>query len=175
MFLVQVRSSRNITTYVPQLDQVAEEHKVGPYIPRPGPRNISAQFVNPAWTSPFFHSSPLSPRSCALAPSSPRTGHPGSPLPTHQPPWLCPHTFLMRFLGILLPDPQISESILISCGVDNNYVLAQNYRKLIPKICKFVSMEHCWQHIPIINQCDLSNLIRKVWCMIRGIHGSHNN
>jgi hypothetical protein len=26
----------------------------------------------------------------------------------------------------LLPDPQISESMLISCGMDNKFVLAQN-------------------------------------------------
>jgi hypothetical protein len=32
----------------------------------------------------------------------------------------------MAFLRILLPDPQISESMLISCGVDNKIVLAQN-------------------------------------------------
>jgi hypothetical protein len=32
----------------------------------------------------------------------------------------------MTFLRILLPDPQISESMLISCGVDNKFVLAQN-------------------------------------------------
>jgi hypothetical protein len=32
----------------------------------------------------------------------------------------------MTFLGILLPDPQISESMLISCGVYKKFVLAQN-------------------------------------------------
>jgi hypothetical protein len=32
----------------------------------------------------------------------------------------------LAFLRILLPDPQISESMLISCGVDNKFVLAQN-------------------------------------------------
>jgi hypothetical protein len=32
----------------------------------------------------------------------------------------------LAFLRILLLDPQISESILISCGVDNKFVLAQN-------------------------------------------------
>jgi hypothetical protein len=32
----------------------------------------------------------------------------------------------MTFLCILLPDPQISESMLISCGMDNKFVLAQN-------------------------------------------------
>jgi hypothetical protein len=32
----------------------------------------------------------------------------------------------MAFLHILLPNPQISESKLISCGVDNKFVLAQN-------------------------------------------------
>jgi hypothetical protein len=32
----------------------------------------------------------------------------------------------MAFLHILLPEPQISESMLISCGVDNKFVLAQN-------------------------------------------------
>jgi hypothetical protein len=32
----------------------------------------------------------------------------------------------LAFLHILLPDPQISESMLISCGVDNKFVLAQN-------------------------------------------------
>jgi hypothetical protein len=32
----------------------------------------------------------------------------------------------MAFLHIILPDPQISESMLISCGVDNKFVLAQN-------------------------------------------------
>jgi hypothetical protein len=32
----------------------------------------------------------------------------------------------MSFLHILLPNPQISESMLISCGVDNKFVLAQN-------------------------------------------------
>jgi hypothetical protein len=31
----------------------------------------------------------------------------------------------LAFLCILLPDPQISESILISCGMDNKFVLAQ--------------------------------------------------
>jgi hypothetical protein len=31
----------------------------------------------------------------------------------------------LAFLHILLPDPQISESILISCDVDNKFVLAQ--------------------------------------------------
>jgi hypothetical protein len=30
----------------------------------------------------------------------------------------------LAFLRILLLDPQISESILISCGVDNKFVLA---------------------------------------------------
>jgi hypothetical protein len=32
----------------------------------------------------------------------------------------------LAFLRIMLPDPQISESMLISCGVDNKFVLAQN-------------------------------------------------
>jgi hypothetical protein len=32
----------------------------------------------------------------------------------------------MDFLRILLPDPQISESMLISCGMDNKFVVAQN-------------------------------------------------
>jgi hypothetical protein len=32
----------------------------------------------------------------------------------------------MDFLHILLPDSQISESMLISCGVDNKFVLIQN-------------------------------------------------
>jgi hypothetical protein len=32
----------------------------------------------------------------------------------------------LAFLRILLPDPQISESMLISCGVDSKFVLAQN-------------------------------------------------
>jgi hypothetical protein len=32
----------------------------------------------------------------------------------------------MAFLRILLSDPQISESMLISCGMDKKFVLAQN-------------------------------------------------
>jgi hypothetical protein len=32
----------------------------------------------------------------------------------------------LGFLHILLPDPQISESILISCAVENKFVLVQN-------------------------------------------------
>jgi hypothetical protein len=32
----------------------------------------------------------------------------------------------LAFLRIVLPDPQISESMLISCGMDNKFVLAQN-------------------------------------------------
>jgi hypothetical protein len=32
----------------------------------------------------------------------------------------------MVFLHILLPDPQMSESMLISCGVDNKFILVQN-------------------------------------------------
>jgi hypothetical protein len=32
----------------------------------------------------------------------------------------------MGVLRILLPDPQISESMLISCGMDNKFVLVQN-------------------------------------------------
>jgi hypothetical protein len=36
MFLDHVRSLRNITTYVPQPGQEAEEHKMGSYVPRPG-------------------------------------------------------------------------------------------------------------------------------------------
>jgi hypothetical protein len=32
----------------------------------------------------------------------------------------------LTFLRIILPDPQISESMLISCGVDNKFVLTQN-------------------------------------------------
>jgi hypothetical protein len=32
----------------------------------------------------------------------------------------------LAFLHIMLPDPQISESMLISCGADNTFVLAQN-------------------------------------------------
>jgi hypothetical protein len=32
----------------------------------------------------------------------------------------------LDFLHILLPDPQICESMLISCGMDNKFVLAQN-------------------------------------------------
>jgi hypothetical protein len=32
----------------------------------------------------------------------------------------------LGFLRIMLLDPQISESMLISCGVDNKFVLAQN-------------------------------------------------
>jgi hypothetical protein len=32
----------------------------------------------------------------------------------------------LAFLCIMLSDPQISESMLISCGVDNKFVLAQN-------------------------------------------------
>jgi hypothetical protein len=30
------------------------------------------------------------------------------------------------FLHILMPDPQISESMLISCGVENKFVLVPN-------------------------------------------------
>jgi hypothetical protein len=32
----------------------------------------------------------------------------------------------LAFLRILLLDPQISESMMFSCGVDNKFVLAQN-------------------------------------------------
>jgi hypothetical protein len=32
----------------------------------------------------------------------------------------------LGFLHILMPDPQISESILISCGIKNKFVLVQN-------------------------------------------------
>jgi hypothetical protein len=32
----------------------------------------------------------------------------------------------LGFLCIMLPDPQISESMLISYGVDNKFVLVQN-------------------------------------------------
>jgi hypothetical protein len=32
----------------------------------------------------------------------------------------------LGFLCIMLLDPQISESMLISCGVDNKFVLTQN-------------------------------------------------
>jgi hypothetical protein len=32
----------------------------------------------------------------------------------------------LPFLRILLLDPQISKSMLISCGVDNKFILAQN-------------------------------------------------
>jgi hypothetical protein len=32
----------------------------------------------------------------------------------------------LGFLHILLSDPQISKSMLISCGVDNKFVLVQN-------------------------------------------------
>jgi hypothetical protein len=32
----------------------------------------------------------------------------------------------MGFLRILLPDPQMSDSVLISCGVDNKLVVVQN-------------------------------------------------
>jgi hypothetical protein len=32
----------------------------------------------------------------------------------------------MGFLRIMLSDPQISESMLISCGMNNKFVLIQN-------------------------------------------------
>jgi hypothetical protein len=32
----------------------------------------------------------------------------------------------LAFLRIMLPDPQISESMLISCGAENKFVFAQN-------------------------------------------------
>jgi hypothetical protein len=32
----------------------------------------------------------------------------------------------MSFFHILLPDPGFNESMLISCGVDNKFVLLQN-------------------------------------------------
>jgi hypothetical protein len=32
----------------------------------------------------------------------------------------------MSFLHLLLPNPELSESMLISCGVDNKFVLLQN-------------------------------------------------
>jgi hypothetical protein len=32
----------------------------------------------------------------------------------------------LGFLRIQMPDPQISESMLISCGVENKFVLVQN-------------------------------------------------
>jgi hypothetical protein len=32
----------------------------------------------------------------------------------------------LGFLRIMMPDPQISESMLISCGVENKFVLIQN-------------------------------------------------
>jgi hypothetical protein len=32
----------------------------------------------------------------------------------------------LGFLHIMLSDPQISESMLISCGVDNKFILVQN-------------------------------------------------
>jgi hypothetical protein len=32
----------------------------------------------------------------------------------------------MGFLHILMSDPQISESMLISCGIENKFVLVQN-------------------------------------------------
>jgi hypothetical protein len=35
MFLGQIKSLRNITTYVHRPDQEAEEHKMGSYVPRP--------------------------------------------------------------------------------------------------------------------------------------------
>jgi hypothetical protein len=35
MFLGDIKSLRNIMTYVPQPSQEAEERKVGPYVPRP--------------------------------------------------------------------------------------------------------------------------------------------
>jgi hypothetical protein len=51
---------------------------------------------------------------------------------------------------------------------------AQSTKILILKICKVVSIEHQLRNIPIIHQCELSNLIRIVWCTIQGIIGSHN-
>jgi hypothetical protein len=32
----------------------------------------------------------------------------------------------LGFLCIMMPDPQISESMLISCGIENKFVLVQN-------------------------------------------------
>jgi hypothetical protein len=52
-------------------------------VSRARPRNISAQFVYPARTSPFFHSSPLSEPSGAPTPHSPRTMR---TYPGHSPP-----------------------------------------------------------------------------------------
>jgi hypothetical protein len=49
-------------------------------------------------------------------------------------------------------------------GMKKGHATAQITEILILKICKFVSIEHHRQHIPIIHQCDLSNLIRKVQC-----------
>jgi hypothetical protein len=77
MFLGHIRSLRNITTYVRQPGQEAEEHKVGPYVP-------AFLFFPPTFL--FFPSLPTLLRP---ATSSPHTSHPGSPLPTRWPPLLC--------------------------------------------------------------------------------------
>jgi hypothetical protein len=51
---------------------------------------------------------------------------------------------------------------------------AQSTETLILKICKVVSIEYQLWNIPIIHQCELSNLYMIVWCIIQGINGSHN-
>jgi hypothetical protein len=55
------------------------------------------------------------------------------------------------------------------------HATAQSTEILILKICKVMSIKHQLWNIPIIHQCDLSNLIRIVWCTIWGINGSHNS
>jgi hypothetical protein len=52
---------------------------------------------------------------------------------------------------------------------------AQSTEILILKIYKVVSIEHQLWNMHIIHQCELWNLYRIVWCIIRGINGSHNS
>jgi hypothetical protein len=101
MFLSQVKSSRDVTTYVPWPDQKAEEHNVCLYVHcLCAPRNIRVQFVIPSRTTPFF----ILPRS--PAPRLPGPHAPGAPeLLQRTPPQL-----LQRSAGFTLPCPTLPRA-----------------------------------------------------------------
>jgi hypothetical protein len=65
----------------------------------------------------------------------------------------------MGFLHLLLPGPQLSESMLISCGVDNKFVLLQNV------LVDQVSREYYYTKLIINNAIYLSCCIVFLWDM----------
>jgi hypothetical protein len=122
MFLGHVRSLRNITTYVPWPGLEAEEHKAGPYVPRP-----AEEHKRPICESrPFF----ILPRSSA----------PSCLLPMHWPP-----------RPSLAPNGRARQPCLAPPPFTNAR-WSEPLCRLMPRICSSVGKERKFGYVPRLGE-----------------------